>query len=275
MENNRNQFGKLNAESHIESNQNKCIPGMSKENLNYLVEEIRSRNPSYSPENSIDVPMQLIILLQSFISDPTILSADSEIFGKILNTLKFQFENDTHLINEAGDAPSDIENLIQYKPTELIADKCTQIFCYVCIGEARKSIEQLLNLKAILENPFMDLHLSMLDGFMFVARMLELFVNMLIGTGSENVIFQLDDQDHGDEHEETKKKHRPNLNALSEKGKIVVKVMEFHFLRLFHHKLQYRVSLLEEVSIFKLLRKYLLLLSFLANLGINKYILNS
>jgi len=186
------------------------------------------------------LPIQLLEALKEIIGEYNFLWADPCIHGKILNTLKFHFQNDVGLAEKFGGAASDIENLIQYHPAEVVADKAAQIFSYLCIGDVGKALKELENLKVLFNNAFMELHFKMEDGFLFIAKTLELFVYMMNGTGTQNVIFT----------EEDKKQKRPCFKTLSTAGRVAVKVVKTHFFRTFHYNSTLRINILKEVRYF-------------------------
>jgi hypothetical protein len=205
--------------------------------VNNMIEEIRNRIPGYTHSSSmrVEVPIQLINALVEFIGDPKFLAAQPTAYMKVLKGLEFHFKNDASLVNESGDPPSDIEELLQYKPSEVIGDKAIQIFCYLSIGDVSRATEELRTLKRMLDNPIMGLHASMEDGFLFLAKTVELFVNMVGCLSTGNVIFE-------DEM------RRPSFKNVSEKGQIAVRVMQTHFFRAFRHSLMNRISVLRKAS---------------------------
>lgn len=209
---------------------------------NNYVEVIRSRIKGINSMEKPNFPKKLFDSLSEIIWDVELLGAEESYMKRILSQLDLQFSFETAK-NEIGVQPSDIQDLLEHKPTEVIGDKCCQIVLLLCQGELDRSIKELHELKRFLSHPAILRNVESEVGYRFAAKTLELFVNKTGGVSDKLIIFG-DSDDEGSGTSEI-----PAFEDLPTKSQVAVMVIKCFVTRNYRHRIVDRIDLLKEVII--------------------------
>jgi len=185
----------------------------------------------------ISVPKNLARSFMTTIGEVELLNADRCVYKRVVNHLKTKFRNgqDALKIGELGTIEgdhvitSDVEDQLQFKPTEALADKVTLLLGYLCIGEIEEAKQELKYLMLMRESPQIVLwHPDLGEAFSFVLKTFQGFISWSAARKVEEEV--------------------PGVSELSAKTANILKVVSAHVLGNFRYKLGLRIDILNQVS---------------------------